>query len=708
MELYEKIQARSLVAVVGASGSGKSSLVFAGLQPRLKAEGWLVEDCRPGMQPFYNLAEAFMRLLEPDLAGSLLVKQASDLSELIQQRGIGEVVASLTHKYAGRSLLIVIDQFEEMFTLCERKERESFLKTVLDGLTKAVGLKMIVTLRADFCGQVYGDRTLIDAFQDAQLLVGPMKVIEYQAAIEQPAKQSGLELEPGLTNRLLQDIGQEQESLPLLEFALTQLWERQEHGRLTHQAYTEIQGVKGSLAQHADQAYARLTKEQQQQAPQIFTKLVRLGVGTEDTRKVATRPEVSNWELVTILANERLVITGRDEQRQEDTVEVIHEALIQEWKRLRQWVDEDRNLRQLIQTVEDAWQIWRVEKKQKDLLEGRLLKDAKRLLEKQVDVPVEVRSFVRKSLWWRRSQFAGFLIVPVLLLGVPAEYFWREETVRKDYEQIERLGNVGVEDFSWIYRIYNGDQRVRIAVLNLTRGCRSYNEWERNAGLHFFTFKDQVVRYFKERVWGNCRSLEGARLVNAPLIDANLSGAYLYNADLRGANLGGTNLSDANLINANLSGANFLGANLFGANLQGAIFTHGRFRGITANFEWTNLIAAVLRDVNLSDAKLYNVDLHRATLESANLSGANFIGVDLSRANLESANLAGAKFECSNVRYVRCPNLSDIEWNEKTNWRGIQGWENVQGIPPALKQQLELKYNTDGESGQDIDITLPD
>jgi energy-coupling factor transporter ATP-binding protein EcfA2 len=175
MDLYEKIQARPLVAVVGASGSGKSSLVFAGLQPRLKAEGWLVEDCRPGTQPFYGLAEAFIRLLESDLAGSQLVKQASDLSELIQQRGIGEVVASLTHKYAGRSLLIVIDQFEELFTLCERKQRESFLKTVLDELMKAVGLKLIVTLRADFCGQAYGDRTLTDAFQDAQLLVGPMK-----------------------------------------------------------------------------------------------------------------------------------------------------------------------------------------------------------------------------------------------------------------------------------------------------------------------------------------------------------------------------------------------------------------------------------------------------------------------------------------------------------------------------------------------------
>lgn len=702
MDLYERVQARDLVAVVGASGIGKSSLVFAGLQPRLKARGWLVEDCRLGTQPFYGLAEAFIRLMEPDLVGSQLVKHSSDLSELIQQRGISEIVASLTHKYAGRSLLIVIDQFEELFTLCERKQRESFLKTVLDELTKVVGLKLIITLRADFCGQAYGDRTLTDALQDAQLLVGPMNATEFRAAIEQPAKRTGLELEPGLTDRLLQDIG-EQESLPLLEFALTQLWERQENGQLTHKAYTEIQGVKGALAQHADQVYTRLTKEQQQQAPKVFTKLVRLGVGTEDTRKIATRSDVSNWELVTILANERLVVTGRDEPRQEDTVEVIHEALIQEWKRLGQWVDEDRSLRQLLQTVEDARQIWRVGKKRKDLLEGRLLKDAKQLLKKQVDIPTEVRSFVQQSSWWQQLQSVGFLIIPVLLLGLPTEYFWREQTVKQDYEQIERLENVAVEDYSWINHIHQGDQRERVAVLNLAGGCQYFNEWERNGGLIFFTFRDQVARYFKERMGGNCRSLESAKLVNAPLRSAKLNGAYFYKADLRGADLTGTDLSNANFSRANLSGVNFLSAKLFFADFERAIFTDERLK-LTATIDFADLRVANLRGVDLSGAKLEVVDLRSASLESANLSGVRFIGVNLSGANLSSANLAGAKFECNQNR---CPNLSDIKWNEKTNWQGIQGWENLQGIPPALKQQLDLQYNTNRESGKNLDVPLP-
>jgi uncharacterized protein YjbI with pentapeptide repeats len=756
--LYEKVQTRSLVAVVGASGSGKSSLVFAGLQPRLKAEGWLVEDCRPGNKPFYRLAEAFVRLLEPKLAETDLVKKAISFSELIEERGIGEVVARLTHKYAGQSLLIVVDQFEELFTLCEKDQRESFLKTLLDGLTKAVGLKLIVTLRADFCGQAYGDRTLTDAFQDAQLLVGPMNSGEFQAAIEQPAKLSGLKLEPGLTDLLLQDVGQQAGNLPLLEFALMQLWERQQNGWLTHQAYTDIRRVKGALAQYADQVYARLSTEQQQQTPQVFTKLVRLGVGTEDTRKVATRSQVGNWELVTILANERLVVTGRDEQRQEDTVEVIHEALIREWKLLREWVDENRYLGKLIQTVEDARQIWREGKKQKDLLEGRLLKEAKQLLKKRVDVPEEVQSFIRKSLRWRRSQMAGLLVIPVLVLGIPAEYFWREEAVKRNYDQIEKCGSASI-----------GKMACQTYILSLIGGCRG--KWV--FPLHFKNPNidypiEKVLGYPIERIVGNCRPLDKANLNNSHLPGANLSNSFLHsvnlrdsnlrgaelrrvnleNADLSNADLGGANLSNSHLVggrliktilhnaelravnldkadlsNADLGGANLSNeshlvgckliktrlnntqlidvnlesADLSGADLTGANLSNSRLHSIqmkNAKLNNTNLTNVNLDSANLSNLILQNVVLYKSYLHGVNLSNSILIGTNLSGVDLADANLKKAKFGCftSEVDGKKiCSNLKDIKWNKKTNWQGIQGWETVENIPFALKQQLGLK-----------------
>jgi len=717
--LYEKVQTRSLVAVVGASGSGKSSLVFAGLQPRLKAEGWLVEDCRPGNKPFYRLAEAFVRLLEPKLAETDLVKEAINFSELIQQRGIGEVVARLTHKYAGQSLLIVVDQFEELFTLCEKDQRESFLKTLLDGLTKAVGLKLIVTLRADFCTQAYDDGTLTDAFQDAQLLVGPMNSAEFQAAIEQPAKRSGLELERGLTDRLLQDVGQEQGNLPLLEFALMQLWERRENGRLTHQAYKNIGGVKGALAQHADQVYERLSIEEQQQAPYLFTKLVRVDLRTQtkDTRGVATRSKVENWKLVTILANERLVVTGRDEERQEDTVEVIHEALIREWKRLRQWVDEDRNLRQLMQTVEDEWEVWCVEKKRKDLLEGRLLKDAKRLLKKRVEVSGEVRSFVRQSLWWRRSQMAGLLVIPVLVLGIPAEYFWREEAVKRNYDQIEKCASASI-----------GKMACQTHILSLIGGCRG--KWV--FPLHFKNPNidypiEKVLGYPIERIVGNCRPLDKTNLNNSHLPGANLSNSFLHSVNLRDSNLRGAELRRVNLENADLSNADLGGANLSnshlvggrliktrlnntqiidvnlhsadlsGADLTGANLSNSFLHSIqmkNAKLNNTNITNVNLDSANLSNLILQNVVLYKSYLHGVNLSNSILRGTNLSGVDLADANLNKAKFGCftSEVDGKKiCSNLKDIKWNKKTHWQGIQGWETVENIPFALKQQLGLK-----------------
>ena len=716
---YEKVQTRSLVAVVGASGSGKSSLVFAGLQPRLKAEGWLVEDCRPGNKPFYRLAEAFVRLLEPKLAETDLVKEAINFSELIQQRGIGEVVARLTHKYAGQSLLIVVDQFEELFTLCEKDQRESFLKTLLDGLTKAVGLKLIVTLRADFCTQAYSDRTLTDAFQDAQLLVGPMNSGEFQAAIEQPAKGSGLELERGLTDRLLQDVGQEQGNLPLLEFALMQLWERRENGRLTHQAYKNIGGVKGALAQHADQVYDRLSIEEQQQAPYLFTKLVRVDLRTQtkDTRGVATRSKVENWKLVTILANERLVVTGRDEERQEDTVEVIHETLIREWKRLRQWVDEDRNLRQLMQTVEDEWEIWCVEKKRKDLLEGRLLKDAKRLLKKRVEVSGEVRSFVWQSLLWRRSQMAGLLVIPVLVLGIPAEYFWREEAVKRNYDQIEKCASASI-----------GKMACQTHILSLIGGCRG--KWV--FPLHFKNPNidypiEKVLGYPIERIVGNCRPLDKTNLNNRHLPGANLSNSFLHsvnlkysnlhdaelrrvnleNADLSNADLGGANLSNSHLVggrliktrlnNTQLIDVNLQSADLSGADLTGANLSNSFLHSIqmkNAKLNNTNLTHVNLDSANLSNLILQSVVLEDSYLHGVNMSNTSLIGTNLSRVNLADANLQKAKFGCFTSKIDGkkiCSNLKDIQWNEKTNWQGIQGWETVENIPLALKQQLGRK-----------------
>jgi hypothetical protein len=169
---------------------------------------------------------------------------------------------------------------------------------------------------------------------------------ELQAAVEKPAELQGAAFETGLVQRILDDVGHEPGNLPLLEFALTLLWERLEGGWMTHAAYEEIGRVEGALARYAEEVWAELDENEREGAHSLFIQLVQPGEGTEDTRRVAKRSDLAerHWSLIHHLADRRLVVTGLD-QTGDETVEVIHEALIRSWGRLRAWMKEDRAFR---------------------------------------------------------------------------------------------------------------------------------------------------------------------------------------------------------------------------------------------------------------------------------------------------------------------------------------------------------------------------
>ncbi|UNU25487.1 ATP-binding protein [Microcoleus vaginatus] len=347
--LVEITHKQPLVAVVGPSGSGKSSVVFAGLIPKLKKEGnWLIASFRPaGKEPFLPLASALVRQLEPEAGETQQLREAVGLADDMQQGRITvqQVVSRILERNPDKRLLLVADQFEELYTLCQvKKEQERFADALLTAIAQE-NITLVSTLRADFYGYVLSYRPFRDALQEfTPQLLSSMKREELQAAIELPAQKLEVQLESQLTQRILDDVGQEPGNLPLLEFALTRLWEKQINRELTHQAYKEIGGVKKAIANHAEQVYQQLNETQKKQAQRIFVQLVRPGEGTEDTRRVATRAEVGedNWNLVSYLAGyqARLVVTGRQEQ--EDTVEVVHEALIREWETLREWINANR------------------------------------------------------------------------------------------------------------------------------------------------------------------------------------------------------------------------------------------------------------------------------------------------------------------------------------------------------------------------------
>jgi hypothetical protein len=231
---------------------------------------------------------------------------------------------------------------------------------------------------------------------------------ELQDAIEKPAHLLGVRIEEGLSERLLEAVGEEPGNLPLLEFALTQLWSRRRYRMLTHAAYEEIGGVKQALAVHAEEAFRKLDPQEEQRVRRIFTQLVQPSQATEDTRRIATESELGreNWGLVTRLADERLVVTGRDEASEEETAEIVHEALIREWERLRQWTNEDREFRQWQERLRLTMQQWEVIGRDNGaLLRGGLLAEAERWVgERGGELAEAERDYILTSITMREQE----------------------------------------------------------------------------------------------------------------------------------------------------------------------------------------------------------------------------------------------------------------------------------------------------------------
>jgi WD40 repeat protein/serine/threonine protein kinase len=381
-QLLTAVNKQPLVAIVGPSGSGKSSVVFAGLLAQLhQEENWRIAVFRPGREPFETLANALQSHIQPGL-------EVSGLASVLRQGELRlyEVVEQIIQTNSERDhLLLVVDQFEEIYTLCTHGE-ERYL--FLDALLEAVDIQtfrpelkftLVLTIRADFLGQALTYRPFADALQGADFKLGPMTRSDLSQAIVRPAEKQGVGFEAGLVARILNDVGESPGNLPLLEFALTSLWEASHTDQLTHNAYDEIGGVTGALARYANEILNQLKTAEQRQARQIFVQMVQPGEGTEDTRRLATRSELgeANWQLVQRLADARLVVTSRDPTGQE-TVEVVHEALIRTWERLQNWMETDRDFRAWQERLRIVLAQWEASDQDDGaLLRGALLEQAR-------------------------------------------------------------------------------------------------------------------------------------------------------------------------------------------------------------------------------------------------------------------------------------------------------------------------------------------
>jgi WD40 repeat protein len=409
-ELVRATQTRSFIPLLGASGSGKSSVVLAGLVPKLQQAGhWQFTHFRPGVDPFHALALALVPLYTSNLDETERIRQSHSLASYFQTGEVllSDVFAQIQQNYPTDQVLLIADQFEEIYTLCtDEATRRNFLDKLLTGIaapTNQIPFApiLVTTMRADFLGKALSYRPFADVLQNADLkLLGVMETAELTEVIEKPAEKLGVAFEAGLVQRILGDVEEEPGILPLLEFALTELWKKRSGKQLTHAAYEEIGEVKGALARHANQEYAKLSETDQEQVRRIFVQLVRPGEGVEDTRRIAMKGELGegSWPLVKQLADARLVVTSSNAASQE-TVEVVHEALIRNWGELRGWMETDRGFRAWQERLRGAMRQWQeMQKDEGSLLRGAALAEAEEQLRKRPEELASESDFIKLSI----------------------------------------------------------------------------------------------------------------------------------------------------------------------------------------------------------------------------------------------------------------------------------------------------------------------
>jgi len=454
-----------ILAVVGPSGSGKSSVVMAGLLPRLQAGGlpgsekWIYLDpIVPGLHPVESLALAFAEKL-PHRSLHTIRDDLEDESA----EGLHLHAAVLAGRQ-GTKVMLVVDQFEELFTLTtSEEERQHFLALLLNAVTAARGpVVMILTLRADFFDRPMYYSELGQLIEEHHALVFAMDINALRAVIEQPAALPEVQLafEDDLVGDLLFEMQGQSSALPLLQFTLDLLYQRRSGHTLTLRAYHEIGGVKGALVKHAEAIYAALPSEEHRRlARALFVRLIDPGMTHQDTvrRRAAltefvlddhTRTRLLRETIDTFMAA-RLLTT--DTRAGLATVEVSHEALIREWPRLSDWLQvahEDIRLQQALREDAAGWE--QHGKPTDRLYRGSQLKEAQAWARHNLPSKREAIFLQAGAAQHLRSLLYAMLIVLLLLSTTSvAGWFLLHQPQPPDPTRVTTLADSGPGSLRW-------------------------------------------------------------------------------------------------------------------------------------------------------------------------------------------------------------------------------------------------------------------
>lgn len=348
-DLLRALTRHNVVAVVGPSGSGKSSVVRAGLIPELRARAvdgphqWLMTDMFPGSHPFEELEAALLRVA--------VDRPSNLLSELSEEGGLLRITKRILPS-EDTTLLLVVDQFEEMFsTVASETTRRLFL----DNLVAVAGdersrVKVVLTLRADYLDRPLAYHPFSEVMGRGLVTVGPPGREGLAQAIAAPAQAVGVDVEPGLIGKIVSDLENQPGALPMLQFALTELFAARDGPSLTIAKYNAMGGVKRALASRAEELYAEMSESVRESVRQIFLRMVNVSEEERATRRRVTQAELRGLSIDHDVADLvldrfgslRLIAFDRDPTTRNPTVELAHEAILDEWARLRDWVEEYR------------------------------------------------------------------------------------------------------------------------------------------------------------------------------------------------------------------------------------------------------------------------------------------------------------------------------------------------------------------------------
>ncbi len=347
-EIVNTLAAHRLLAVIGPSGIGKSSVVRAGMIPALRSgaisgsDEWLITGMLPGAYPYEELASALMRVA---------VEMPGDLEEDLRRDARGLVRSVKRYVPEGETVLLVVDQFEELFTLAQGDERDAFLAMLAETIgDERSNVRIVVTMRADFFDRPLRFAALGDGLRAGTIPIAAPSDEGLQSIVVEPAAGVGVVFEAGLVDRIISDVKHQPGALPLLEFSLTELFDQRESDLLTLSAYEASGGVLGALGRRAESTYTDLDVRGQEAAREVFLRLVAVNDAGRDTRRRVRLIELERLgitdgvlrDVLNTFGHHRLLTFDRDPITRGPTIEVAHEAILTEWPRLAGWINEHR------------------------------------------------------------------------------------------------------------------------------------------------------------------------------------------------------------------------------------------------------------------------------------------------------------------------------------------------------------------------------